>query len=193
MDESLDRAAYPYRTGHERPLEPPANSSMRNPQFATRSMGVAETSPSVPRRCGEGASKTSRRARPDRLEWAQARGLDAWLHLLGCTGHGLCQSCVRHRSRLKYRRRRLEHVPRPLTRFRGKTPAGALTLLQGFGGWTRGSADVAPRKALATRGEERPISRLQHPWEPGRHNRRCSGTTVGDSPEGPLRNRGNLA
>jgi hypothetical protein len=40
--------AYPYRTGHGRPLEPPANSSTRNPQFATRSMGVVETSPSVP-------------------------------------------------------------------------------------------------------------------------------------------------
>jgi hypothetical protein len=46
-------------------------------------MGVAETSPSVPRRDGEGALKTSRRARPDRLERAQARGLDARLHLLG--------------------------------------------------------------------------------------------------------------
>jgi hypothetical protein len=78
--------AYPYRTGHGRPLEPPANNSTRNPQSATRSMGVAETSPSVPWRDGGGASKTSRRARPDHLEWAQARGLDAWLHLLGCTG-----------------------------------------------------------------------------------------------------------
>jgi hypothetical protein len=77
--------AYPYRTGHGRPLEPPANSSMRNPQPVTRSMGVAESSPSVPWRDGEGASNTSRRARPDRLEWAQAWGLDAWLHLLGCT------------------------------------------------------------------------------------------------------------
>jgi hypothetical protein len=76
----------PYRTGHGRPLEPPANSSMRNPQSATRSMGVAETSPSVPRRDGEGAFKIRRRARPDRLEWAQARGLDARLHPLGCTG-----------------------------------------------------------------------------------------------------------
>jgi hypothetical protein len=126
--------AYPYRTGHGRPLEPPTNSSMRNPQSATRSMGVVGTSPSVPRRDGEGASKTSRRARPDRLERAQARGLDAWLHLLGCTGREWCQSRVRHRSRLKYFRRRLEHVPRPLTRFHGETPAGAPTLLQGFGG-----------------------------------------------------------
>jgi hypothetical protein len=78
--------AHPYRTGHGRPLEPPANSSTRNPQSATRSMGVVETSPSVPRRDGEGAFKTRRRARPDRLEWAQARGLDARLHFLECTG-----------------------------------------------------------------------------------------------------------
>jgi hypothetical protein len=126
--------AYPYRTGHGRPLEPPANSSARNPQSATRSMGVAETSPSIPRRDGEGTSKTRRRARPDRLEWAQARGLDAWLHLLGCTEREWCQSRVRQRSRLKHRRRRLEHVPRPLAKFREKTPTGALTLLQGFGG-----------------------------------------------------------
>jgi hypothetical protein len=51
-------------------------------------MGVAETSPSIPRRDGEGVLKTSRRARPDRLERAQARGLDAQLHLLSCTGRG---------------------------------------------------------------------------------------------------------
>jgi hypothetical protein len=48
-------------------------------------MGVAETSPSAPRRDGEGVLKTSRRAPPDRLERAQARGLDARLHLLSCT------------------------------------------------------------------------------------------------------------
>jgi hypothetical protein len=54
-------------------------------------MGVAETSPSVPRRDGEGAFKTSRRAHPDRLAWAQARGLDARLHLLGRTERGRCQ------------------------------------------------------------------------------------------------------
>jgi hypothetical protein len=77
MDVSPDRAAYPYQMGHGRPLDPPTSSSMRNPQSATRSMGVAETSPSVPRRDGEGALKTSRRALPDRLERAQARGLDA--------------------------------------------------------------------------------------------------------------------
>jgi hypothetical protein len=104
--------AYPYRTGHERPLEPPANSSARNPQSATRSMGVVETSPSVPRRDGEGAFKTRRRARPERLEWAQARGLDARLHLLECTERERHQLRVRHRSRLKHRRCRLRHIPR---------------------------------------------------------------------------------
>jgi hypothetical protein len=49
--------AYPYRTGHGRPLESPNSSSTRNPQSATRSMGVVETSPSVPRRDGEGRTK----------------------------------------------------------------------------------------------------------------------------------------
>jgi hypothetical protein len=34
-----------YRTGHGRPLESPDNSSTRNLQFATRSMGVAATHP----------------------------------------------------------------------------------------------------------------------------------------------------
>jgi hypothetical protein len=66
-------------------------------------------------------------------------------------------------------------------------------LLQGFGGQTRGSADAAPRQALATRREGCPISRLQHLREPGRHARRCSGATVGESPKGPLKNRGNPA
>jgi hypothetical protein len=48
-------------------------------------MGVAETSPYVPRREGEGAFKPSRRAHLDCFEWAQARGLDAWLQPLGRT------------------------------------------------------------------------------------------------------------
>jgi hypothetical protein len=87
--------ANPYRTGHGHPLESPDNCSTRNPQSATRSLGVAETSPSVPQRDRDGAFKTSRRARPDRLEWAQTRGLDARLNLLGCTERRQCQSCAR--------------------------------------------------------------------------------------------------
>jgi hypothetical protein len=92
--------ANPYRTGHGRPLEPPDSSLTRNLQSATRSMGVVETSPSVPRRDDEGAFKTRQRAHPDRLERALARGLDARLHLLGCTERERYQSCARDRSRL---------------------------------------------------------------------------------------------
>jgi hypothetical protein len=126
--------ANPYRTGHGRPLELPDNNSTRNPQSATRLMGVVETSPSVSRRDGEGAFKTRWRARPDRLERAQARGLDARLHLLGCTDRERYQSRARDRSQLKHRRCRLKQIPRPLVKIRKKTLAGALTLLQGFGG-----------------------------------------------------------
>jgi hypothetical protein len=115
--------AYPYRTGHGRPVEPPTSSSTRNPQSATRSMGVVETSPSVPRRDSEGAFRTRRRARPDRLKRAQARGLDARLHLLGCTKRKRYQSRARDRSRLKHRLCRLKQIPHPLVKIREKTPA----------------------------------------------------------------------
>jgi hypothetical protein len=124
--------AYPYRMGHGCPLEPPANSSMRNPR--PDRWGLWKPHP--PSRGGTARArlKQSQRAHLDRLERARARGLDTRLHLLGCTGREWCQSRVRHRSRLKHCRRRLEHVPRPLARFRGETPAEAPTLLQGFGG-----------------------------------------------------------
>jgi hypothetical protein len=134
MDESGPRAN-PYRTGHGRPLESPDNSSTRNPQFATRSMEVAETSPSVPRRDGEGASKTSRRARLDRLERAQAWGLDARLHLLGrpnADNAGYVRAAPPRPAGI---------LPMPAetnTPHAGKSCvkslAGAPTLLQGFGG-----------------------------------------------------------
>jgi hypothetical protein len=58
-------------------------------------MGVAETSPSVPRRDDEGVFKPSRRAHPDRFERAQARGLEARLHLLGRTERRWCRVCAR--------------------------------------------------------------------------------------------------
>jgi hypothetical protein len=126
--------AIPYRTGHGCPLESPDSSSTRNLQSATRSMGVAETSPSAPRMDGEGAFITSRRAHPDHLERAQDRELDARLHLLGCTERIQYQSCARDRGRLEHRRCRLKQMPRMLVKTHEKTPAGALTLLQGFGG-----------------------------------------------------------
>jgi hypothetical protein len=150
--------ANPYRTGHGRPLELPNNSSTRNPQSATRSMGVVETSPSVPRRDGEGVFKTSRRARPDRLEWAQARGLDARLHLLGCTERKKYQSCARDRSRLKQRRCRLKQVPRTLVKTHEKPLQEHSRSFRASGARPAGPLTRPHGTALATRREEHPIS-----------------------------------
>jgi hypothetical protein len=43
--------------------------------------GVVDASPLHPAEGRQTGVQTSRRAHLDRLEWAQARGLDAWLHL----------------------------------------------------------------------------------------------------------------
>jgi hypothetical protein len=48
-------------------------------------------------------------------------------------------------------------------------------------------------KALATRREERPISRLQHLRDPDGYTHRCPGATIGDSHKGPLNNQGKPA
>jgi hypothetical protein len=61
-------------------------------------------------------------------------GLDARLHLLGSTECERYQSCACDRSWLEHRRCRLKQMLRTLVKTREKTPAGALTLLQGFGG-----------------------------------------------------------
>jgi hypothetical protein len=152
-------------------------------------MGVAETSPSIPRRDGEGTYETSRRARPDRLERAQARGLDTRLHLL-----------EEHRTQTNAKYVRVA-PPRPagilpmptetnaphIGRLYGKTlqehpcsckasgarPAGPLA-------WPHGMAQAARR-------EESPISKRQHLRDPNEYTRRCSGATVRDGHKGPLK------
>jgi hypothetical protein len=98
-------------------------------------MGVTETSPSVPQRDGEGAFKYKSESSPDRLERAQARGLDARLHLLGYTERRQCQSCTCGTPRPVRTLPMPVEISTPHARgSREKTPAGALTLLQGFGG-----------------------------------------------------------
>jgi hypothetical protein len=87
--------ANPYRTGHGRPLEIPDNNSKRNPQSATRSMGVVETSPSVPRRDGEVAYKCKSESSPRSPRTGPGSGLDARLHLLGSTECRRRQTCAR--------------------------------------------------------------------------------------------------
>jgi hypothetical protein len=73
--------------GHGRPLESPDNSSTRNPRFTTHSMGVVDTSPLSPAEGRRRGVWTRRRAPPDHLDWAQARGLDVRLHFLVRTKH----------------------------------------------------------------------------------------------------------
>jgi hypothetical protein len=189
MDGYPDHEAYPYRTGHGRPLEPPTNNSTRNLQSTTRSMGLR--GPHPPSRGGTARArlKQRRRARPDHLEWAQARGLDARLHLLGCTGREWYRSRVRHRSRLKHRRCWLKHEPRPLIKFRKKNQEHSRSC-RASGARPAGPLARPRGKTFATRREECPISRLQRLREPDRYTRRRSGATVGDNPEGPPKYRG---
>jgi hypothetical protein len=113
----------PYRTGHGRPLESPNNSSTRNPRFATRSMGVVGASPLCPAKGRRRGVRTRWRARPDRLKWARARGLDARLHLLDMhRTQTRVNTCTWHRrGRLKHCRRRLKLTPRTPTNFVKKT------------------------------------------------------------------------
>jgi hypothetical protein len=61
----------------------------------------------------------------------------------------------------------------------GARPAGPLTRPHGT--------------ALATRREERPISKRQHLRDPNGYTHRCLGATVGDSHKGALNNRGKPA
>jgi hypothetical protein len=67
-----------------------------------------------------------------------------------------------------------------------KNLAGAPTLLQGFGGYTRGCASAPPRNSTTTRREEYPINKRQPLRVPNGYHRRGSGATVRDSHKGPL-------
>jgi hypothetical protein len=103
-------------------------------------------------------TNASRRARPDRLERAQARGLDAWLHLLGCTERKKYQSCVRDRSRLEHRRCRLKQIPRTLVKTRKKALQEHSRSCRASGARPVGPLTRPHRMSLATRRKEHPIS-----------------------------------
>jgi hypothetical protein len=188
------RVANPYRMGHGPPLESPDNSSTRNPQSATRSMGVVETSPSVPRRDGEGASKYKSESSPRSPRTGPGSGARRTATPLGSTERRQRQSCVCGAPRPAgtlptsveintphargSRENPLQEHSRSC-RASGARPMGPLTRPHGI--------------ALATRREERPISKRQHLRDPNRYTRRCSGATVGDSHKGPLNNQGKPA
>jgi hypothetical protein len=192
MDESPDHVPTLIDRGMGVHLNHPINSSMRNPQFVTRSMGVAETSPSVPRRDGEGTYETSWRARPGRLERAQAQGLDVRLHLL---------EVHRTQTNAKYVRvappRQAGILPMPaetntphIGRLCEKTLQEHLRSCKASGARPAGPLARPHGIAPATRREESPISKHQHMRDPNGCTHRCSGATVGDSHKGPLNNQG---
>jgi hypothetical protein len=132
------------------------------------------------------------RAPLDRLNWAQARGLDARLHPLEMhRNRRVPNTCAWHRrGRLKYCRRRLKLTPRTPADSAKKNLAGAPTPLQGFGGYTRGCASAPPWNSTTSRREGCPISKHQPLRDPNGYHRRGSGATVGDSHRGPLKTGG---
>jgi hypothetical protein len=84
----------------------------------------------------------------------------------------------------------VETCTTPLIKFRGKPLQEHSRSCRASGARPAGPLTRPHRKAFATGREERPISRLQHLREPDWYTHRCSGATVGDSHEGPLKNRG---
>jgi hypothetical protein len=180
--------ANPYQTGHGLPLELPDNSSTRNPQSTTRSRGVVETSPSVPRRDGEGTYKYKSESSPRSPRTGSGSGArrTATPHREPRTQTAL-DECVWHTEAgwniadvgRNKRPARWRVSEKPLQehshscRASGARPAGPLTRPHGT--------------ALVTGREECPISKRQHPRDPDGYTRRCSGATVGDSHEGALK------
>jgi hypothetical protein len=66
--------ADPYRMGRGRPLELPVSSSMRDPRFATRSMGVVDTPPLRPAKGRRGAHEQVEEHTPIALSGPRLRG-----------------------------------------------------------------------------------------------------------------------
>jgi hypothetical protein len=188
---SLGPRAYPYRMGNGRPLEPPDNSSTRNPQFAICSMGVAETSPSVPRRDGEGMYKLVGEPVPITSNGPRLRGSTH-----GYTSWGAPNADDARDVRVAPPRpAEISPMPAETT-----TPHAGMSCEKSLQEHPRSckASEARPTGLLArphgitpaTRGEESPINKRQHLRDPPGHTHRCSGATVGDSHKGPLNNQG---
>jgi hypothetical protein len=157
-----------------------------NPRFATRSMGVVGASPLCPAKGRRRGVRTRRRARPDRLEWAQARGLDARLHLLDMRRMQTCAKYVRMAPSRPAETNTL-HTGRLYEQNLARVPM----LLQGFGGYTRGCASAPLRNSTTTRRGEHPISKRQPLQVTNEYHCRGSGATVGGNHKGTLITGGN--
>jgi hypothetical protein len=157
----------------------------------TRSIGVMDTPPLCPVKGRRRGVQTSRRARPDRLEWAQARGLDAQLHLLGhAPNAGECRHVRMAPPRpAETLLRPAETLPRlaetntlHASNTLWQNLAGVHAVHQSFGGYTRGCASAPPRNSTTSRREERPIKEHQPLRVLDGNCCKGSGATVGDKP-----------
>jgi hypothetical protein len=156
-------------------------------------MGVAETSPSVPWRDGEGTyeNKSKSPSRSPRtglgsgarrtatpLGVHRTRTNAKYVRMAPPRPSGIlsmpAETNTQHTGRLC--EKTLQEHPRSCNSS-GARPVGPLARPHG----------IAP----ATRGEESPISKRQHLRDPNGYTHRCSGTTVRDSHKGPLNNQGN--
>jgi hypothetical protein len=178
--------------GHGRPLESPDNSSLRNPQSATRIdegcrnltlcpakgqrgsiQNKSESSPRSPQMGpGSGARRT---AAPPREHKTQAMPVM-------CAWH--------RRGRLEHCRCRLKRTPRTLVGLAKKPLQEHSRFCKALGDRPAGPLARPHGLASATRGEECPISKRQHLRDPNGYTHRCSGATVEDSHKGPLNNWG---
>jgi hypothetical protein len=129
-------------------------------------MGTSPLCPTEGRRRG---GQTSRKACPDRLESAQARGLNIWL---GGSTYGYTSWTYPNAGKCRYVHMAppwlAEIPPRPVATNTSHTRstlwknlAVVHALLQGFGGYTRGCASAPPRNDTTTRREEGPIRKHQ--------------------------------
>jgi hypothetical protein len=160
---------------------------MRNPRFATRSMGVMDTSPPVPRKDNEGRiNKTESTSRSPRMGPGSGARRTAtppgyapnagkcryvWLAPLkpAETSPMPAETNTSHDD--KHCRKTLKEY-RHSSKASGARPTGPLAR--------------PPRHNAATRREERPISKRQPLRVPNGYHRRGSGATIGDNRKGPL-------
>jgi hypothetical protein len=133
-----------------------------------RSKQVGELARSPRTGQGSGARRT---ATPPRVHRTQAVPVMCAWHRRGRLEHCRCRLKLTPRTLVDLAKKPLQEHSRSC-RASGARPACPLTRPHGI--------------ALATRREERPISKRQHLRDPNGYTHRCSGATLGDSHKGPL-------
>jgi hypothetical protein len=160
---------------------------IRDPHYGSR--GHLTPPPTEGRRRD---TQKSRRGRPNLLEWAQAWGIDARLHLLNMhRTQANADTCAWHRrGRLKYRRGRLKQTPHTLEARCGKTLQKCAHSSKASGARPAGAL-AHPHGTAQQAGGESPIGKHQPLWVPNGYHCKGSGATVGDIHKGSLIMEGN--